>query len=299
MSLIRPNFFIVGAPKCGTTAMNDYLQQHPEIFMALKEQHFFGKDLKYKTRTTAQQYQNSFSAHTNEKIIGESSVWYLFSKSAAKEIKEFSPGAKILIMLRNPADMIYSLHSQNIYDCNEDEPSFEKALMLEEQRKKGLSLPAKHYFTDCLFYTDSGKYYNQVKRYLDIFGTDKVMILLYDDLKNDTALAFKKTLEFLNVDTSFAPDFEIINANKTFRNKVIHNLLKTPGEKQRKLIRKIFPFKNLRAKAMHFMEKKNTVVDERKKMNEAIKIKLSETFKNDIDNLSSLIKRDLKHWQQQ
>src|SRR5687768_11853389 len=87
----KPNFFIVGAPKCGTTAMNDYLNQHPAIFMATKELHYFGRDLKLKNKISEAEYLKHFTNAGNKKIIGEASVWYLYSKTAAHEIKSFSP----------------------------------------------------------------------------------------------------------------------------------------------------------------------------------------------------------------
>src|SRR5438034_3527344 len=112
-----PGFFIVGAPKCGTTAMNDYLAGHPDIFMAKKEIHYFGSDLEIKQKKlSGEEYLDFFKEGEHKYIVGESSVWYLYSKNAAAEIKAFSPGAKIIIMLRNPVDMLPSLHSQHIFD---------------------------------------------------------------------------------------------------------------------------------------------------------------------------------------
>ncbi len=299
MSEVKPNFFIVGAPKCGTTAMDDYLSVHPEIFMATKEQHFFGKDLGYTiTRTNKEAYQKSFEGSGNKKIIGEASVWYLFSKTAASEIKEFSPDAKILIMLRNPVDMVYSLHSQNIYDCNEDVLSFEEALSKEPQRKNKTDIPESSSFIDCLLYTEAGSFTHQVKRYIDVFGKENVMVIIYDDFKKDTATQYKKVLDFLGVDNSFKPDFSIVNSNKIFKNPGLHKLIKSPSEKQKRFVRKLFPFKSLRLKAMEFFYNKNIRKEERKKMLEVTRTKLISVFAEDVKKLSILINRDLNNWMQ-
>ena len=85
----RPDFFIVGAPKCGTTAMIDYLKQHPEVFVPdRKELDYFGSDLVFKGhRLTEAEYLSFFSRATTEKRAGEGSVWYLHSTTAALEIK--------------------------------------------------------------------------------------------------------------------------------------------------------------------------------------------------------------------
>ncbi|MGH7858384.1 MAG: sulfotransferase, partial [Candidatus Binatia bacterium] len=117
-----PDFFIVGAPKCGTTAMNDYLAQHPDVFVpARKEMHFFGCDLVFTIpRITRDEYLQAFANWRGQKRIAEASVWYLYSRTAVREIREFSPAARILVMLRQPVDMMYSLHSQRIYNGTED-----------------------------------------------------------------------------------------------------------------------------------------------------------------------------------
>src|SRR5436190_21521408 len=108
-----PNFFIVGAPKCGTTAMYEFLKQHPQIFMTRKEVDFFGSDLYMKERIRDESaYLQLFAAATDEFRVGEGSVWYLYSKRAAAEIKRFVSDARIIIQLRDPTDMIYSLHSE-------------------------------------------------------------------------------------------------------------------------------------------------------------------------------------------
>ena len=110
----KPNLFIVGAPKCGTTFLYHYLKQHPEIYFPdFKEPHFFGSDLIRKNGAydlSLNNYKSLFNS--DKKIIGEASTFYIFSKNAAKEIYDFNPDAKIIIMLRNLVDLAYSLHSQ-------------------------------------------------------------------------------------------------------------------------------------------------------------------------------------------
>src|SRR5580692_5743985 len=109
---VKPNFFIVGAPKCGTTALNHYLSAHPEIFMAKKEMHHFGADLKFGSqffRRDRDEYLAEFAEGHGRKGVGETSVWYLFSREAAAELKAFNPEARVIIMLREPVEMVQSL----------------------------------------------------------------------------------------------------------------------------------------------------------------------------------------------
>ena len=139
---MKPNFFIVGAPKCGTSALYEYLGAHPEIFMSpYKEPHFFGSDLQQRWRPTKSQYFSCFAKARDEKRVGEASVHYLYSKCAAAEIKEFCPEARIIIMLRDPVEMLYSLHSQSIFSGNEVINDFEEALEAEADRKLGRRIP--------------------------------------------------------------------------------------------------------------------------------------------------------------
>src|SRR5579859_908594 len=136
---VRPNFFIVGAPKCGTTALNHYLSAHPEIFMAKKEMHHFGADLKFGPqffRRDRAEYLAEFAGGQGRKRVGESSVWYLFSREAAAELKAFNPEARVIIMLREPVAMLHSLFHQFRADGNEPLLVFEEALAAEKEGRE-------------------------------------------------------------------------------------------------------------------------------------------------------------------
>ncbi len=291
-----PNFFIVGAPKCGTTAMNDYLNQHPDIFMAEKELHYFGKDLKIKNKLSPTEYLQQFNNIQNEKIIGEASVWYLYSKTAAEEIKIFCPGAKILIMLRNPVEVLHSLHSQNLFDGNEDVFDFEKAVSLDEERKKGNKLPNSLDFTELPLYIDSVLFYEQVKRYLDVFGRANVNIILYDDFEANSREVVIKTFRFLNVNDEIEIDYGIINPNKRIKLFFIHRLLKNPSSKLKKLVRIIIPFKKIRHAVMVNIFSLNVKVKKRNKINNSLNTRLKSFVADDIYLLSKLINRNLSKW---
>src|SRR5581483_10240451 len=156
----RPDFFIVGAPKSGTTALSEYLKPHPQIFIPdIKDVSFFGSDLYFTMpRITAEEYAAAFAAARDELRVGEASVWYLYSKCAAAEIKEYSPDASIIIMLRNPVDMLYAQHSEFLYNCNEDIPDFGAALEAEAERKRGRRVPARAHLVQGLFYRETARY---------------------------------------------------------------------------------------------------------------------------------------------
>jgi len=292
----KPNFFIVGAPKCGTTAMNDYLMQHPDVFMAPKELHFFGTDLKLKNKIKEHDYLSYFQNSGNKKVIGEASVWYLFSKNAAREIKNFSPDARILIMLRNPVEVIHSLHSQHLYDGNEDVTDFEKALNLDDARKKGMELADSIDFSETPAYRDSVLFSEQVKRYMEVFNKKNVHIILFEDFKNCTKKIMLETLQFLEVNPDIHIEYDVVNPNRQIRSFYLHRLIKKPSRIYKKITRTIIPFKKMRHILMKTLFKSNIKISQRKKLSPQLDAKLKASFSTDILALSKIINRDLSSW---
>ena len=293
----KPDFFIVGAAKSGTTAMYTYLKQHPEIFMPrIKELNFWGRDLTFRFgRIKKDEYLSLFHEVRNEKRVGEVCIWSLYSKSAPFEIKEFSPSAKIIVMLRNPVEMIYAMHSQFLFDGHEDIENFKDALEAEEDRKRGLRIPKGCQLVEGLFYREVVKFSEQVKKYFDVFGRDNVHIIIFDDFKADTAGVYKDTLRFLDVDDSFEPEFKVINPNKVVRSKVLRDFLRDPPPVVRKIGKRLVP-KPLRQQIMKGLWRLNIKYVPRPPMDPELKRQLQEEFKPEVEKLSELLGRDLTHW---
>ena len=294
----KPDFFIVGAPKCGTTALHQCLKQHPGIFMPSTKLDFFGKDLHFKTsRLTRQQYLQHFHAVKDEELAGDIYVMYLFSKLAASEIKQFNPHAKIIIMLRNPVDLIYSHHNQLIFDGDEVITNFQEALEAENDRKKGLKIPPTLInLVDGLYYKEIVKFYEQVKRYLDELGRENVHIILYDDLKDNFKHVYRETLKFLCVNTEFIPEIEVVNPSKSYHSYFLHRMMRQTPYILKWLFRCIVPFKPLRHNIMLHAEKMNVYYGERTAMNENLKRQLNNEFRDEIMQLGDLIGKDLNNW---
>ena len=137
-----PDFYLVGAPKCGTTALYDFLSQHPQIFLPrTKELLHFASDLSYPTRLSEDEFLAHFADRQGEQRAGTAHTAYLQSKRAAREIKSKRPDADIIIMLRNPVDMLHSWHSELLYETIEDIEDFEAALDAEPARRRGERIP--------------------------------------------------------------------------------------------------------------------------------------------------------------
>jgi len=222
----KPNLFVVGNPKSGTSALHYMLAQHPQIYMSpVKEPLFFSKDIIeeidafYKGKQFAPyrelaDYLSLFSAAKDEKILGESTTQYLYSKVAAQEIFNFNPQAKIIIVLREPVAFLHSLHSQLLVEPAETVEDFETALSLEPQRRAGKNLPPFTQWPGKFLYSERVKYYDQVVRYYNVFDKQQIKVIIYDDFKKDNAGVYKDILKFLNVDTNFVPNFAQANVSK-------------------------------------------------------------------------------------
>ncbi|SRR6056297_999156 len=137
-SIKKPNFFIIGAPKCGTTSLYYYLKDHPDIFMAEpKEPHYFSTDFsdKFRKVLTREDYLNLFKEAKKYKAVGEGSTEYLYSKEAVPNILKFNSEAKFIVMVRNPIELVISLHQELFVEMNENIEDVEKAWDLQEKRR--------------------------------------------------------------------------------------------------------------------------------------------------------------------
>lgn len=296
----KPQFFIVGAPKCGTTALYEYLKKHPQVFMPRKEIYFFGRDFTFRhtQRPDTDYYLSLFAdAPPTATCLGEASVWYLYSQTAAQEIKEFNEKAKIIIMLRRPADMLYSLHSQQLYAGNENIASFEQALLAEKERRKGQRLPP---YIGCpyqaLYYSEVARYSRQVQRYLDVFGTRQVMVIVYDDFARHTADVYRAVLQFLEIDADFQPEFKRVNTNKTVRWGFLRNLMRQRPAFLVSLIKKILPQRSRREAIQAKLWQLNTHYTDRKRLPPDLYRQLTNAHIYDITRLEQIINRDLTAW---
>ena len=211
---MQPQFFIVGAPKCGTTSMAQYLNQHPDVFVLRGEPHFFGTDIDYNhPRLSRRQYLSICRRNGGKSLVGDRSTWYLYSKRAAAEIHDFNPDARIIAMLRNPVEMIRSLHRHQFQRGRRDDiERLEDALDAEPDRRLGRRLPDNVRFPGSLLYSEIARYSEQLPRYFERFGRDRVHVILFDDLKADPTTTYAQALEFLGVDSGFVPDFRVHNA---------------------------------------------------------------------------------------
>ena len=299
-----PNLFIVGAPRCGTTSMAKYLSQHPDIFMAEGEPHFFGSDIAFPDKVSSEkEYLNLFPNASNEQWRGEKSTWYLYSRVAAEEIKYYNRDARILIQIRNPVDMVYSLHQHllhNSLNIRETIPLFEQALNAQEDRMKAFKkafLLGNKEFMEPFFYTQVPLYTEQIKRYVECFGWDRIHVMVYDDLKAATLETYKKVLQFLNADDSFQPAFNVYNKVKGQKNVLFQKIMRKISKQADRT--GFFPSHFMTAylkRARAQFIKWNTLSIPHQPMQPHVRKRLQNEFIDEVDNLSNLLDRDFTHW---
>lgn len=227
--MTRPNFFIVGAPKCGTTAWVEYLSTHPEIaFSTHKEPHYFNTDFPgFRWATNEAEYLAEFDHVTDEKCIGEASVEYLYSDKAASNIATFDPKARIIIFLREPAAFLRSYHNQLLLNLDEDLTDFAQAWALSGKREAD-RIPDTCREPKFLNYKKVGRFSEQVGRYRDRFPDDQIKIMWFDQWSMDPRSSYVELLEFLGVEDDGRTDFPVVHGAKHSASKTISKLVQRP-----------------------------------------------------------------------
>lgn len=277
--------------------MYGYLRQHPQIFMPfVKEPHFFGSDLTHRYgKPSGTEYVRLFDSAATGQRVGEASAWYLYSKTAAQEIATYSPGAQIIVMLRNPVDMMYAQHSQLIFNRQETITDFVEALATEPARREGKSLPATPVRVESLFYRDAAHFAPQLQRYLEVFGRNRIHVIVQEEMQADTRRAYREVLRFLSVDESFEADLSPANENKQVKNPWLQQLIWTPPRPVRSLI----PILRRHPLAHQFraaLLQANSRGAKRPSLSEDLRRQLFAEFVEDVGRLETLIGRDLAIW---
>ena len=271
--------------------------------MARKEMHFFGNDLRFAPhfyRRAEREYLAEFAATHGQCRVGEASVWYLFSESAAAEIKAFNPAARILVLLREPVELMYSLFNFFRFDGNEPLATFPAALQAEADRRAGRRLGRQTYFAPGLVYRGVPRFTQQLQRYFKVFGRERVRVLLYEDLAANPAAVYREVLEFLGVDSRHTlPEFERVNPAKTVKSRALRAVLNDPAVRSTLLtIRPALPrpFFYALHRVERLLNRFNSSVAKPPLLDPELKARLRREFAPEARQLGELIGRDLTHW---
>ena len=302
-SMPRPNFFLVGAAKCGTTSLHAYLRQHRDVFMSEpKEPRFFDTDMPSHPRwcvRDAARYEALFAGAGGYRVIGEASPSYLVSEVAPKRVREYSPDARVLVSLRNPVDFMYSLHRQFVGTCNEDLHDFAEALAAEPDRARGERIPPDAHYPRQLLYRHNARFAEQLERWYDAFGAERVKVVLMDDLSADTAGVFASVLRFLGLDDDPTVDLgkQNVGEQKRLRNFRLRAFLKRSPAAMWLLSQAPRSWRRRLGDAAERVTGER--VDARAKLDPALRRELTEEFAPEVQRLERLLGRDLSAWRPQ
>ena len=298
----QPNFFIVGAPKCGTTALSEYLREHPQVFVSQpKEPHYFCADFDYyyaPGECRLEHYLRLFDdAGEQHRAVGEASVWYLYSAAAVPAIREFDPRARIIAMVRNPLEMVPSLHSQMHYMLDEDVGDLEEAWRLQDERAEECCVPESCRVPEFLQYGPAASLGAQVARLHESVPSDQLLVIPIDDLRADPGAVYRRALGFLDVPDDGRASFPPVNQNKAHRAKALARLTQRPP---RQLMRAAQGVKRTigveRLGVLDRVRARNRVVRGRGSVDPAFRSELTAYYRDDVALLGDLLGRDLSGW---
>ena len=292
-----PDFFIVGAPKCGTTSLAHYLSAHPKIFMSpVKEPKYFFFDAPaLRVIDQLEAYQRLFAGAEPDQLCGEASTAYLYSNAAVPAILAANPAAKLIAMVRNPLEMVVSYHNQQVKDFEEDARDFAIAWQLSRERAQNRMLGPGCRDPKYLDYQWIGRLGEQIRRLKASVAQDQLHIIVFDDLCADPQGTYRATCHFLGVAPDERSAFPIANPRTDHRWPGLARLLRR-NQRLKLAMRGAFP--RLSKMVGRPLRRLNARPLDRQTLPHALRAEMIAAFKDDIRLLGELLHRDLSHWYQ-
>ncbi len=300
-----PDFFIVGNPKSGTTALYEMLRRHPQIYMPeLKETRFFAHELHPRLDESDEhphsldEYLSLFEGARPEQHAGEASPSYLRSHAAAGRIAELEPAARIIAILREPASFVRSLHMELLRDHVETEKDLRKAIALEAAPREETEL-GEHAGRKRFGYADERvRYVEQLRRYHAVFPREQVLVLIYDDFRIDNEGTVRQVLRFLEVDDTRPVEVTDANASVRVRSPRMYELVRSlylgrgPLARAVKAVVKAFTTQQLRREGLGAL-RRQVLYGKPRAADEELMLDLRRRFKGEVVALSEYLDRDL------
>ncbi|HET7268100.1 MAG TPA: sulfotransferase [Oleiagrimonas sp.] len=291
-----PNLFLVGAPKCGTTAMSTYLAGHPDVFMSeqsgVKEPNFFCADFRFTHQRQSvvawTDYLELFHpAPGGARYRGEASTFYILSQQAIPDILDSCPDPRFVVMLRNPVDMVVSLHNQKIKNRTETAP-LEEAWALQPERRNGEKLPPRiddGRFLDYSYACTLGAHLERLYRYVP---RANVHCVFFDEFKDDPSRAYRGVLKFLSLPDDHRKQFDVVNKSMQYK----HDWIETAVRRLAPLrARAGLPRMGIHTFVNKFNQKSGKAAPSANFLNY-----LAMHFRDDIELLARITGRDLGGW---
>ena len=289
--MIRANFFIIGAPKCGTTSVAAWLSQHADVFMSSpKEPRFFNADWTFPFRIAdLEAYTALFAEAGDRRVIGEATTGNLVSDVAVPSIIEYQPEARFVVCLRDPVELFFSLHRQRLKEGNEtlSDPADAWDAQLERLQQghnvpRGVADPKSlHYDRFCRLGTQMDRLYSWVPR-------ERVFVILMEELRDEPDATFRALCRFLDIEGYSLPDYAVENAGRLPKSVRLQNMLRLGG-----LIKKRIGLPSMGIASRISRANLSGVL---KSSDPVLRAKLVDHFAQEVYLLEQVLGRDLGRW---
>lgn len=312
---------IVGAPRTGTTSLAKFLRTHPHVcFAKVKEPHFFSQwdltglpDAELR-RTVTEEYLARYFPHRNDPgdLLMEGSVTYLYAPEQMRPILRLWPDARFIIGLRDPMEMIPSLHQRLLFLGDETVEDFERAWQLVGERRHGRRIPRSCIEPRWLRYDEVGRLGDYVERFISVVGRERCFFAVYDDVKRDPAALYRQVEEFLGLPHHEPADLTPRRASQGYKFGWLQRLLMRPplitrnlmaGTHYRQRVATIEKLRKGESPLMRTVEQArkgllrwNEADRPQSSLSSAIRGEIRSKYSDDVARLGRIINRDLSHW---
>ncbi|MEO8175087.1 MAG: sulfotransferase [Sphingomicrobium sp.] len=312
---------IVGAPRCGTTSMSDFLKKHGDVsFSAVKEPHFFSQfdlnpcsDSELREKIETEYLARYFPDYPgNGAVLAEASVSYLYRPEQMLPILRMWPEAKFIIAIRDPMELLPSVHRRLLYIGDEVVTDFSRAWSLVGERRKGRNIPRSCVDPRWLYYDEIGRLGKHVENFISVVGRERCFIAVFDDLAADPSAVYRSVLEFVGLPEDDRQDFAPQRPSRGYKSGRLQRLLKRPpkamrgylaGQHYRQRVKSLDRPDGIRSRVA------TAILSARKRVlrwniadappivvDDAVRKNIRELLKDDVARLSRVIDRDLSHW---
>jgi hypothetical protein len=301
-----PDFFLVGAPRCGTTALSRYLADNPQVcFSRPKEPHYFAllaPDSSLEDLETAYLSRHFAHHHAGHRAIGEGSVSYLYSPHAIERILTVNSDARFIAILRNPLEMLPSYHLRMLFILCEDVEDFAAAWRLQDARARGEHVPRHCIDARLLLYREVARYGVQIERLYRVAGRDRCHVVVFDDLARDPAAVYREALKFIGVDDDGRTTFKRRFPSRIYRYRWLQELLYSVRSRRAHAVdtlqrmARVTKGRGRRKSLVKRLARWNRIERRPAPLDADMKTALRAALADDVATLSDLLARDLRHW---
>ena len=310
--------FVVGAPRCGTTTLAEFLKHNAATCSpVVKEPHFFAqwdmRDLatdQLKARVEREYLRRFFRAAPGRRVGIDASVTYLYAPEQLEPVLRMWPDSRFVVSVRDPFAMLPSLHARLIYTGDETIEDFEQAWAAIEDRRRGRRIPRRCADPRWLFYDEAPRFSFYLERLFKVVGRERCLVMVFDDLDTDPGAEYRRLTEFAGLEAAQQMDLRPRRASRAVRSRWLQRVLKRPPAAMREYLggeQFSQRFRNLDKggspalpRAILSLRKRllklNQCAPKNHRLTESFQRQLCDRFRDEVESLGRILDRDLSHW---